>query len=69
MESKQVQEWMAQAVAEVLLEVLAARFGPDLPDDLVRSIEPIRDRARLDTWIEIAAVAKSLEAFRHAAGL
>jgi hypothetical protein len=80
-ESQQVQEWMAmgeikgEARGEIkgeitaLLEVLAARFPPATPADLVTAIRGSTDRDQVLAWLRSAGTADSLDAFRRATGL
>lgn len=68
-ESQQVLEWMAMAVADSVLKVLAARFPPGAPPDLETAIRASIDREQLQNWLISAARADSLDAFRQAAGL
>jgi hypothetical protein len=76
-DSQQVLEWIAEGEAKgeargeakALLRVLARRFPPGAPADMVAAIQAMRDLARLEAWVDAAVTADSLEAFRQAAGL
>jgi hypothetical protein len=80
-ESRQVLEWMAmgevkgEARGEIkgeinaVLEVLATRFPPGAPADLVAAIRGSTDRDQVRGWLRTAATADSVEAFRQKAGL
>jgi hypothetical protein len=68
-ESQQVQEWMAIAEANSVLEVLKARFRPGTPPDLEEAIRASTKGEQLRFWLRLAAKADSMDAFRQAAGL
>jgi hypothetical protein len=71
-QSKQVLEWQAEARAEeraeMLLEVLEARFQ-DLPEDLVSALRALTNVARLKALVPLAVRSSSLEQFRQDAKL
>jgi hypothetical protein len=67
-QSKQVAEWQAQAVAESVVRVLDARVGSPT-EDLIQSIRTTLDMATLNRWLHLAATAASLDDFRRDAGL
>lgn len=70
-QSPQVLEWMAEGEIkgrlEALIRVLRRRFGI-LPSDLETNLRTCSERTRLDQWIDDAATADSLDAFRQATG-
>lgn len=80
-ESQQVLEWIAEGEAkgeargeakgqaEALLRVLARRFPPGPAEEMVSAIRAMKDLGRLGAWLDAAATADSLDAFRQAAGL
>jgi hypothetical protein len=80
-ESQQVLEWMAMGEAKgeargeikgeikLLLRVLASLFPPGVPADLEAAIRATTSEEQLQNWVDLAMKAKSLEAFRQAAGL
>ncbi len=73
-ESQQVLEWIAEGEvkgraetqAELLLRLLALRFGPSVPPDLVGQIRGTVNAEQLQRWFDAAAIAPSLDAFRQA---
>jgi hypothetical protein len=80
-ESQQVLEWIAEGEAKgktsgklegeasALLRVLAGRFPPGATAEMQAAIRAATDLPRLEGWLDVAATADSLEAFRQAAGL
>jgi hypothetical protein len=84
-ESQQVLEWMAmgeakgetkgkaegevKGKADSVLRVLAKRFPPGAPAETVAAIRATVDVERLETWLDVAATADTLESFRQTAGL
>ena len=75
--SLQVLEWQAEAAkratretkTEDLLRVLRKRFPPAIPGDMERAIRGASDIEQLDRWLDEAACASSLAAFKRSAGL
>jgi hypothetical protein len=79
-DSQQVLEWIAEGEAKgeargeargqakALLRVLARRFPPGATAEMESAIRAA-DLQRLEAWLDAAATADSLEAFRQAAGL
>ncbi len=49
-----------QAAREVLLKFIDLRFG-DMPDTVIREISRIHSRSRLNTLLEQAATAQTLD--------
>lgn len=72
-ESQQVLEWMAMGETrgeiKSLLGVLAVLFPPGAPPELEAAIRATTNPEQLQSWIQLAVKANSLEAFRQAAGL
>jgi hypothetical protein len=64
--SQQVLEWQAEATQTALLHVLKARFRTEVSDDLIAILRALREPDELAHWLDEAAVAKSLDAFRDA---
>ena len=67
-QSKQVLEWQAEARAEMLVEVLQAKFG-ELPADLGSALRALTTMSRLKALVPLATRALSLEQFRRDAKL
>ncbi|HKI37536.1 MAG TPA: hypothetical protein VKA46_37115 [Gemmataceae bacterium] len=69
-QSQVIREWKAAGRLEVqrnyLLRVLGARWTPDVPADLARTIEQITDLDLLTRWFDAALAAPTLDAFRSA---
>jgi hypothetical protein len=70
LQSQQVLEWQMDARVDhanrTLLRLLALRFPPGAPEDLLETIRSTTDLARLDRWIDAAATIGSLDEFRQA---
>jgi hypothetical protein len=66
--SPQVLEWQAQRERRAIRRVLEARFQEAVPADLAEVIAKLIDPDELDRWVEAAATALTLEAFRAAVG-
>jgi hypothetical protein len=64
-----IQEWKAEAERDALLRFLQARFRTALPEEMASVIAETIDREKLARWIDIAATADTLTAFRQAAQL
>jgi hypothetical protein len=62
-ESIAVREWQAQAVAELLVNQLTAKFGP-VPQDQTEAIRGTTDLAILKRWGILAVESTSLDQFR-----
>ncbi len=64
--------WKREAVLEAtqkhLLRVLALRFEPPVPPDLVTKIRETADLDKLEYGIDVAVMAGSLFAFRTVMG-
>jgi hypothetical protein len=69
MESTYLREFELKERAATIMDVLRARFGPDIPPDVKTAVESSRDRPRLSHWTTLAATTSSLEDFRRAAGI
>jgi hypothetical protein len=71
-ESQQVLEWIAEGRVEgeanALLRVLARRFPPGATPEMIAVIRATQDLERLEAWLDTAATADSLDAFRQASG-
>jgi hypothetical protein len=67
-ESTVIAEWQAEGRWEVhrdsIRRVLQARFLVPVPDDLATAIQAEADSEVLGRWLDIAATAVSLDAFR-----
>jgi hypothetical protein len=72
-QSAQVLEWETAAATrtkvEVLLRILGKRFPPAVPADMEQVIRNTGDLEQLDRWLDAAATAATLAAFRRRAGL
>jgi hypothetical protein len=72
-QSAQVLEWETAAAkrtkVEDLLRVLGKRFPPAAPADVEQAIRDTGDLEQLDRWLDAAATAATLAAFRRRAGL
>jgi hypothetical protein len=71
-QSVQDLEWQAEAARrakiEALLRVLRKRFPPAVPADIENVIQTTTDPEHLNRWLEDAAGASTLAAFRRLAG-
>jgi hypothetical protein len=67
-QSKQVLEWQAQALARMLTKQLEERFGA-LPEELSKAIRGTADETVLLRWGELVVRVDSLDEFRRGAGL
>ena len=65
-ESTVVNEWIAEGQRETLLRFLHARFKVPVPEDVTAAIEVAADAQELNRWVDLAATADSLDAFRAA---
>ncbi len=61
-------EGKAEGKVESLLRMLSKRYGP-VPPEVAQAIRTCADVATLDTWIDHALDATSLEQFRQLAGM
>jgi hypothetical protein len=65
-------EWQEQARKQEqrrsVLQVLQFRFPEAVPADLAAAVEELDDSEELDRWLDEAATAPSLDAFRAAVG-
>jgi hypothetical protein len=61
-------EWEARRARADLLRVLRARFPSPVPADLAAAIAELNDLDQLTLWLDAAATAASLDAFRAAVG-
>jgi hypothetical protein len=52
-----------------LLDILAQRFSPPVPADVVTAVRATRDLERLRRWTLLAATVDSLDTFRSQAGI
>jgi hypothetical protein len=56
-------------LAKAVVELLGLRLPGQIPTNLRTAIEQTRDRANLERWFKLAAMAKSLDEFRREGGL
>ena len=78
-QSQQVLEWMAEGEAkgriqgeleakrQTLLRLLAKRFSPGAPADLMAVVQASKDSEQLSRWFDAAVDAATLAEFRKAA--
>jgi hypothetical protein len=66
MRSPYLESVRAEGAADVLVQLLDARFPGQLPADVRVTIQKTRDRSRLRQWVKLAATATSLDEFRCA---
>jgi hypothetical protein len=64
-ESPLIQEIVAEAVHDTILDFLRARFGDPSPD-LEGKLRAVSDKGRLSELTRIAAICPNLDAFRQA---
>jgi hypothetical protein len=79
-ESQVVREWTAkareeserkgrrEAKVEYLVSFLRGRFG-EVPESLQQAIARTQDQEQLDSWVPIAATARSIAHFQEQTGL
>jgi hypothetical protein len=65
LQSQQVLEWQANATANALLRMLQRRFHPEVPAELVATIQATTDMEQLNRWIDAAVTSASLDDFRQ----
>jgi len=65
-ESQAVLEWVSQGQARALLHLLAKKFPPGPPPDLVAAIQACLDETQLLRWFDAVLDADSLDEFRKA---
>jgi len=72
-QSIQVLEWQAEGekkgMAESILRVLRRRSSSEIPPDVEVAIRRTQDQALLDSWLDMAATATSIDEFRQSAKL
>ena len=67
-ESPLVREWKAEAKVDSLVRVVKGRYKT-VAEEVTESIRGCRDLAKLDRWLDVVAMADTLEEFRRQTGL
>jgi hypothetical protein len=67
-ESPLVREWKAEAKVDSLVRVVKGRYKT-VADEVTEDIRNCRDSEKLDRWLDVVAMADTLEEFRRQTGL